>query len=194
MRRVRPFRKALDTSAVQTSLWGGAGRHSGLAAHSGHAESALFSRLEELEEGDLFLVDVLGETHSYEVTETKTVTPDAFDELRPREGLDLVTLITCTPTGVNTHRLLVTGARLPDTPATAQRTNEALAAAQPEVGQTFPWWAVVVGGAPLAGWLVTRPPRRQRGPRRTRSEDSRRQTAVPAARPLALGPIEKGLS
>lgn len=91
---------------------GGETTHAVLSAHSGMATSKLFSDLPALEVGDLFFIHVLGETLAYQVDQINTVLPGETDLLAIREGKDYVTLITCVPFGVNTHRLLVRGTRI----------------------------------------------------------------------------------
>ena len=82
-----------------------------LAGHSGMSTSRMFDDIHLLAPGDRFVVWTLGDALAYEVVESKVVWPDETDELIPVPGEDLVTLVTCTPYGVNTHRLLVTGRR-----------------------------------------------------------------------------------
>lgn len=102
---------------VGTSLpVGGESTHAVLSAHSGMASSKLFSDIDQLTEGDTFYVHVLGDTLAYEVDSINTVLPTDTSLLQIEEGKDLVTLVTCTPFGVNTHRLLVRGHRVPYTP------------------------------------------------------------------------------
>lgn len=97
----------------QTSLpIGGESTRAVISAHSGMAESPMFTDLGKLVPGDRFTIDVLGETLLYEVYEVETVLPAAIGHIRIQPGEDLVTLITCTPIGVNTHRLLVHGKRV----------------------------------------------------------------------------------
>lgn len=84
-----------------------------LTGHRGLPSSKLFTRLDEIVEGDLFYIDVLGETMAYEVNEVEVIDPDEVDKLEIEPDKDLVTLITCTPYGINTHRLVVTGERVP---------------------------------------------------------------------------------
>ena len=111
---------------VGTSLpVGGGSTHAVLSAHSGMASSKLFSDIDRLEKGDVFYVHVLGEVLAYEVDAINTVLPTDTSLLQIEEGKDLVTLVTCTPFGVNTHRLLVRGHRVPYTPE-----QEATAAAK----------------------------------------------------------------
>ena len=102
---------------VGTSLpVGGSSTHAVLSAHSGMASSKLFSDIDQLKLGDAFFVHVLGDTLAYKVDSIHTVLPADTSLLQIADGKDLVTLVTCTPFGVNTHRLLVRGHRVPYTP------------------------------------------------------------------------------
>ena len=103
---------------VGTSLpIGGNGTHAVLSAHSGLASSKLFSDIDQLEKGDVFFyIHALGDTLAYEVDSINTVLPTDTRLLQIEDGKDLVTLVTCTPFGVNTHRLLVRGHRMPYVP------------------------------------------------------------------------------
>ena len=102
---------------VGTSLpVGGGSTHAVLSAHSGMASAKLFSDIDQLEKGDTFYIHVLGEVLAYEVDTINTVLPTDTSLLQIEDGKDLVTLVTCTPFGVNTHRLLVRGHRVPYTP------------------------------------------------------------------------------
>lgn len=102
---------------VGTSLpVGGSSTHTVLSAHSGMASSKLFSDIDQLTEGDTFYIHVLGEVLAYKVDAIHTVLPTDTSLLQIEDGKDLVTLVTCTPFGVNTHRLLVRGHRVPYTP------------------------------------------------------------------------------
>ncbi len=92
---------------------GGEGTHAVLSGHSGMASRRLFTGLENLSAGDVFLIQVLGEQLVYEVQKTQVVRPEELDALNLDPELDQVTLLTCTPPGENTHRLLVTGVRIP---------------------------------------------------------------------------------
>ena len=74
--------------------------------------SKLFTRLDEIEKKDLFFIHVLGNTLAYQVTEIKVIKPDETDSLHIVPDKDLATLITCTPYGINTHRLVITGERV----------------------------------------------------------------------------------
>ena len=95
---------------------GGSSTHAVLSAHSGMASSKLFSDIDQLTEGDMFYIHVLGEVLAYEVDAINTVLPTDTSLLQIEEGKDLVTLVTCTPFAINTHRLLVRGHRVPYTP------------------------------------------------------------------------------
>ena len=102
---------------VGTSLpVGGSSTHAVLSAHSGLASSKLFSDIDQLAVGDVFYIHVLGDTLAYKVDAIHTVLPTDTSLLQIEDSKDLVTLVTCTPFGVNTHRLLVRGHRVPYTP------------------------------------------------------------------------------
>jgi sortase A len=91
-----------------TSLpYGGESSHIVLAGHNGIPSVKIFDDLDQLKVGDYFVLQVLGEDHAYRVTSIETVLPDETDSLKIQEGKDLCTLVTCTPYGINTHRLLV---------------------------------------------------------------------------------------
>lgn len=106
---------------VGTSLpVGGSSTHAVLSAHSGLASSKLFSDIDQLAGGDIFYIHVLGDTLAYQVDNIATVLPTDTGLLQIEGGKDLVTLVTCTPFGVNTHRLLVRGHRVPYTPETVE--------------------------------------------------------------------------
>lgn len=105
---------------VGTSLpVGGSSTHAVLSAHSGMASSKLFSDIDQLAAGDTFYIHVLGEALAYQVDNIATVLPTDTSLLQIEDGKDYVTLVTCTPFGVNTHRLLVRGHRIPYTPEQA---------------------------------------------------------------------------
>ena len=92
---------------------GGNSTHTVLTAHSGMANQKLFSDLDKLKKGDVFYLRVLDENLAYQVDEINTVLPHESELLEIAEGEDYCTLVTCTPFGVNTHRLLVRGTRIP---------------------------------------------------------------------------------
>ena len=91
---------------------GGESTHCVLSGHRGLPSAKLFTDIDQLKEGDQFMLEVLGDTLTYEVDQIKVVLPDELEDIEIEEGKDLCTLVTCTPYGVNTHRLLVRGHRV----------------------------------------------------------------------------------
>lgn len=91
---------------------GGENTRAILTGHRGLPNSKLFTRLDELEKGDLFFVNVLNETLAYEIYDIEIIEPDEVEKLEIVPGEDLVTLLTCTPYGINSHRLIITGGRV----------------------------------------------------------------------------------
>ncbi len=91
---------------------GGESTHCVLSGHRGLPSARLFTDLDELEIGDTFTINVLDRRFTYEVDQIKTVLPEEYDDLRIVDGKDYCTLLTCTPYGINTHRLLVRGVRI----------------------------------------------------------------------------------
>lgn len=114
---------------------GGMDTHSVLTAHSGLTNATLFDNLHKVKKGDAIYVGVSGERLKYEVDDIQTVLPHETDGLKPQVGKDLITLVTCTPYGINTHRLLVTGHRVPMDPEDE--------AAFSEGGMNWQWWMIV---------------------------------------------------
>lgn len=104
---------------------GGLGTHSVLSAHRGLPSSKLFTDLDEVEVGDIFTITVLNKELTYEIDKIVIVDPDEVDNLKIDEDKDYVTLVTCTPYGINTHRLLVRGRRIEDTGKKLYVTTEA---------------------------------------------------------------------
>lgn len=111
-----PIYHTVDTDVLEhgvghlegTSLpIGGDSSHCVVSGHTGLPTMKIFDNLDQLEVGDCFIISVLGEDHAYQVTSTEVVLPDETDSLVIQEGKGLCTLVTCTPYGVNTHRLLV---------------------------------------------------------------------------------------
>lgn len=105
------LQKAAGHLAGSSLPVGGEGTHAVISAHRGLPSAALFTDLDRLEEGDYFLLHILDETLCYEVDKISVVEPTDTSALEAEEGRDLVTLLTCTPYGVNSHRLLVQGHR-----------------------------------------------------------------------------------
>lgn len=164
---------------------GGPSTHAVLTGHTGLSTATMFDNLNQLKKGDVFYVSSLGQTLKYEVNDITVVKPEETDSLRKVPGRDLVTLITCTPYGVNSHRLLVTGERVPMDP-TAAAAEEAKALPAPM--QT--WMkaiivAVVIILAVVVGILV-----RLWWTRRRRSRGAGRQAAKgSAAREAGRGEV-----
>lgn len=114
---------------------GGENTHTVLTGHSGLMTAKMFTDLEKLEEGDTFIINTMGEELFYEVDEINVVLPYQIEDLSIEDGQDLATLVTCTPYGVNSHRLLVRGHRIQAEEKTEnekvmQKTTEAV---------PFPW-------------------------------------------------------
>lgn len=102
---------------------GGENTHAVLAAHRGLPSAKLFTDLDQMKEGDVFYIHVLNQTLAYEVSAIyDMVEPTNLDNLKIQKGEDLVTLLTCTPYGINSHRLLVTGHRIPYVEETEEET------------------------------------------------------------------------
>ena len=113
---------------------GGSSSHSVLTGHSGLASQRLLSDLDQLEPGDVFYIEVLDKTLAYEVDQMKTVLPYETEDLQIIPGQDYCTLVTCTPFGVNTHRLLVRGTRIP-----CEEAEEIAAETVPEEHPVSTW-------------------------------------------------------
>lgn len=138
---------------------GGPSTRAVLTAHSGLPNAKLFTPLHRAKVGDTFWISVLGEDHHYEVREIETVEPGDTESFQVIENEDWVTLFTCTPIGVNSHRLLVHAERVAG-PAD-EAGDSVIAGDGVELG--FPWWAVwFVGGSAAVGWVLFAPPRKKR--------------------------------
>jgi sortase A len=96
---------------------GGKGTHAVLSAHRGLPSNKLFSDLDKVVEGDKFFITICGETFAYQIDKIEIVLPDQTEGLAPVKDKDYVTLVTCTPYGVNTHRILCRGRRVPYVPS-----------------------------------------------------------------------------
>jgi sortase A len=137
---------------------GGSGTHAVITGHRGLAEATMFTHLDKVGAGDTFTITTFGDVLSYKVIRTQVVDPDQTRSLAAVEGKDLVTLVTCTPLGINSQRIFVTGQRIYPTPA----KDMAAAHRKPDI-PGFPWWAVVVGGGFVVAvtyvWWAGRPPK-----------------------------------
>lgn len=116
-----PIYHGIDEAVLQIAIGhiegsslpvGGESTHCVLSGHRGLPSAKLFSNLDQLKEGDTFVIRVLDETLTYEVDQIRIVDPEDLSELEIIQGKDLCTLVTCTPYGINTHRLLVRGHRV----------------------------------------------------------------------------------
>ncbi|MFF9564294.1 class C sortase [Leifsonia sp. NPDC014704] len=121
---------------------GGKDTRSVITAHRGLADATMFTDLDKITIGDRFTLTTFGQVLTYQVIDTRVVDPGDTTTLRQRAGEDLVTLVTCTPLGINTHRILVTGERITPTPP-----KEKAAAKSATAVLQFPWWAVFYLGA-----------------------------------------------
>ena len=117
---------------------GGLGTHSVLTGHTGLANAKMFTDLVKLEEGDEFYLHVLDQVLAYKINQIKVVLPEVTEDLRRATGEDFCTLVTCTPYGINTHRLLVRGTRTEYVP---EKTHTSPAA----VLQRFKDWDMLIG-------------------------------------------------
>jgi sortase A len=104
---------------------GGKSTHCVLSAHRGLPHAKLFTELDKMELGDTFLLTVLDRTLTYQVDQIKVVRPDEIDDVQIVAGEDLCTLLTCTPYGINSHRLLVRGTRIENAPPVLYITSNA---------------------------------------------------------------------
>mgnify|MGYP000158687949 FL=1 len=143
---------------------GGAGTHAVISAHRGLPSATLFTNLDELEVGDRFTITVLNRVLTYEVDQISIVLPTEIDQLLPTEGMDYVTLMTCTPYGINTHRLLVRGKRV-ETTESQKHIRVAADAFRIEPIIVAPILAIPMLLAALVGVLVA-PHLRKRSKRR----------------------------
>ena len=116
-----PIYHGVDEAVLQVAIGhlsgsslpvGGASSHCVISGHRGLPSAKLFTNLDELKEGDLFMMRILDETLTYEVDQIRIVEPKDLTNIVIKEGEDLCTLVTCTPYGVNSHRLLVRGHRV----------------------------------------------------------------------------------
>lgn len=120
---------------------GGPSTNSVLTGHSGVPQASLFTDLHKAEVGDLVYIETMGETFTYRMTIIETVLPSETDLLQPVVDKDLITLITCTPIGVNSHRIVIRAERVDETEDTTPTVVGGTA------GPGFPWWALALGTA-----------------------------------------------
>lgn len=142
---------------------GGESTHAVISAHRGLPSAALFTDLDQLEEGDHFLLHVLDDTLCYQVDQILVVEPEETESLAVEEGKDLVTLLTCTPYGVNSDRLLVRGHRVPYVPEEVEK-EQANALFGTSLHTNYLLWAAagLLVTAAFTGSLAYRDRRRRR--------------------------------
>ena len=133
---------------------GGENAHTILSGHSGMASQKMFTDLEQLTQGDVFYLNVLNETLAYQVTEINAVLPYETDLLGIVPGEDLCTLVTCTPYGINTHRLLVRGSRIPYEEATVMEEESATTEPAASTWETKYLQGLLLGCAAAGGMSV----------------------------------------
>ena len=142
---------------------GGESTHAVISAHRGLPSAKLFTNLDQLEVGDTFTITVLDRVLTYEVDKISIVLPTETDELKIAEGKDYVTLMTCTPYGINTHRLLVRGRRV-ETPDQYKHLRVTAEALKIEPIIVAPIMALPMLLILLIGMLIsTRKPKKTRG-------------------------------
>lgn len=145
--------KVLDEGAGvvgNTSLpVGGSGTHSVISAHTGMASKKLFTDLNLVKEGEIFFIHVLNQNFAYQVDQIKVVLPEETEDLYIQEGKDYVTLLTCTPFGINDHRLLVRGERI-DYDFSQKNTNTIT----PEAAVNNYLWMIVLGIVVVSGIFI----------------------------------------
>lgn len=129
---------------------GGASTRSVITAHRGLADATMFTDLDKIAIGDRFTLTTFGQVLTYQVIDTRVVDPADTTTLHQQAGKDLVTLVTCTPLGINSHRILVTGKRITPTPP-----KEKAAAMKAAAVLQFPWWAAIYLSAILMIILYT---------------------------------------
>lgn len=126
---------------------GGKGTHAVISGHTALPTAEMFNNLSEVKEGDVFYIHVLGQTLAYEVNQIKVVLPEDISDLLIDKNEDYVTLVTCTPYGINSHRLLVRGTRIPYEEA-QQKVSE-------QQKKWNPMWNAYIAAAVLAIVLLT---------------------------------------
>ena len=131
---------------------GGESTHSVLTGHRGLPEAKLFTDMDKVEEGDPFYIHVLDEILAYQVDQIKVVAPDDTRDLDIVEGQDYVTLVTCTPYAINSHRLLVRGHRIEYTGEENSKTVSQLrpAAMARRIVDVWPWFLFMMAGVVAA--------------------------------------------
>lgn len=168
---------------------GGTTTHSVLSGHRGLPSAKLFTNLDQLDEGDVFMLQILNETLTYEVDQIHIVLPSELDDLYIQQGKDYCTLVTCTPYGINSHRLLVRGHRI---------ENKAEAIAVRVTAEAMRIDPVIV--APVAAvpmlliimiWTLTRPAPKKKKKKKTAKKSGKRTAPKKSGDPTPNGGTER---
>ena len=150
-----PFYHGTEEAVLQVAIGhiegtslpvGDPGEHAALSAHRGVPNAKLFTDLPELVTGDRFTLTVLNRKMTYEVDQILTVLPDDMEALKREEGKDLVTLITCTPYGINSHRLLVRGHRVENEAEDKKGSTFSGTSAEQDAGRNYDRYVPFVAG------------------------------------------------
>ena len=155
-----PIHHGTEESVLQTAIghleWsslpvGGESSHCIVSGHRGLPSARLFTDLDKMQEGDIFTLSVLDRVFTYQVDQISTVLPNELENLQIEPGKDYCTLVTCTPYGINTHRLLVRGIRIPNLPEKVAETAAVIQEESQEVkDQGWQLPVPVFVAAPLA--------------------------------------------
>lgn len=144
---------------------GGMGTHAVLTGHRGLATATMFTNLDKVKRGNTFTIEVMDQVLTYQVANIRVVDPSDTASLKADPNKDLVTLVTCTPLGINSQRILVTGQRVTPTPK-----KDRDAAKQPSGLPGFPWWTVILSaglvGSVVFVWRSGYPPKPKTAPGR----------------------------
>lgn len=124
---------------------GGENTHSVITAHRGLPNSKLFTRLDELEKGDMFYISILGENLAYKIYERREVLPNDTSLFNISKGKDIVSLVTCTPYGINTHRLILSGERVEFNESIKNNTNEKIMSLRESIFFILPIIFLIIG-------------------------------------------------
>ena len=150
---------------------GGIGTRSVITGHRGLATATMFTNLDKSEIGDRFTLETFGEVLTYEVKDIKVIAPEDTEELIADPERDLVTLVTCTPLGINSHRILVTAERVTPTPI-EDLENAGKISELPG----FPWWTVILGATVAAAigyvWWAGYPAKPKKAKKGTTGDDA----------------------
>ena len=147
---------------------GGESTHAVLMGHRGLPSSTLFNKLPKLKEGAQFYIHMLDETLAYEVDQIKVIEPDNLADLQIVPGKDYVTLMTCTPYMINSHRLLVRGHRIATPPPGEEAAPAAAVQVQPQAEQAvWPWILAAIAAACLLALciILLAKKKKRKGPR-----------------------------